>query len=88
MRLPSGPACRGNGWSSISLESVSRNEWCFTAREERNRVRAEIFNLFNHFNPDPTTVDNNLNSATFGSIGLGASGITTRVVQFGAKLRF
>ena len=50
--------------------------------------RAETFNLFNHYNPDPAGVDNNLNSATFGSIGLGVSGITTRVVQLGAKLRF
>jgi hypothetical protein len=50
--------------------------------------RAETFNLFNHFNPDPAAVDNNLNSATFGAIGLGVSGITTRVVQLGAKLRF
>ena len=25
-----------------------------------------FFNLFNHFNPDPQTVDTNINSATFG----------------------
>jgi hypothetical protein len=58
--------------------------------KERSSVqfRAEIFNLFNHFNPDPLTVDTNLNSATFGSIGGGVSGIATRVIQLGAKLRF
>ena len=52
------------------------------------QFRAEIFNLFNHYNPDPQTVDTNLNSATFGSIGGGVSGITTRVIQLGAKLNF
>jgi len=52
------------------------------------QFRAEIFNLFNHYNPDPQTVDTNLNSATFGSVGGGVSGITTRVIQLGAKLNF
>jgi hypothetical protein len=52
------------------------------------QVRAEFFNLFNHFNPDPQTVDTNLNSATYGSIGGGVSGITTRIVQVGAKFYF
>jgi Carboxypeptidase regulatory-like domain len=50
--------------------------------------RAELFNLFNQYNPDPQTVDTNLNSATFGSVGGGVQGITTRVIQLGAKLRF
>lgn len=54
----------------------------------RLELRGEFFNLFNHFNPDPTTVDTNLNSATFGSIGGGVQGITTRVIQVGAKLYF
>ena len=44
--------------------------------------RTEIFNLFNNFNPDPGPVDRNLNSATFGSIGGGVQGITTRVIYF------
>ncbi len=43
--------------------------------------RPEIFNLFNSFNPDPGSVDSNLNSATFGSVGGGVQGITTRVIQ-------
>jgi hypothetical protein len=61
----------------------------FRFRETRSfEFRAEIFNLFNHYNPDPATVDNNLNSKTFGAIGGGVSGITTRVIQLGAKLRF
>ncbi len=50
--------------------------------------RAEMFNLFKQYNPDPATVDTNLNSATFGMIGGGASGIATRVIQLGAKLYF
>ena len=52
------------------------------------QFRVELFNLVNHYNPDPQTVDTNLNSATFGSIGGGVQGITTRVIQLGAKLFF
>jgi hypothetical protein len=54
----------------------------------RFEFRTEIFNLFNHFNPDPQTVDLNLNSQTFGTIGGGVRGVTTRVIQLGAKLYF
>jgi outer membrane receptor protein involved in Fe transport len=54
----------------------------------RFEFRTEIFNLFNHFNPDPQTVDLNLNSQTFGTIGGGVRGVTTRVIQLGAKLSF
>lgn len=50
--------------------------------------RAEFFNLFNHYNPDPQTVDLNIRSKTFGAIGGGVSGVTTRVVQLGAKVSF
>jgi hypothetical protein len=48
----------------------------------------EAFNLFNHYNPDPYTVDLAVNSATFGTVGLGLHGYTTRVIQLGAKLNF
>ena len=54
----------------------------------RVEIRADFFNLFNHYNPDPTAVSVALNSATFGSIGGGVSGITTRVIQLGAKFNF
>ncbi len=54
----------------------------------RLEFRTEIFNLFNHFNPDPQTVDLNLTSQTFGSVGGGVRGVTTRVIQLGAKLNF
>jgi hypothetical protein len=50
--------------------------------------RSEFFNIANHFNPDPQTVDLNIRSVTFGSIGGGVQGITTRVIQLGAKLNF
>jgi hypothetical protein len=50
--------------------------------------RTEVFNLFNQYNPDPGTVDLNIRSATFGMVGGGVRGITTRVIQLGAKLYF
>ena len=36
----------------------------------------------------PGTVDRNFRSATFGSVGGGIQGVTTRVIQLGAKLVF
>ena len=62
-----------------------------SVRFKENRAfefRTEFFNLLNHFNPDPQTVDLNIRSATFGSVGGGVQGITTRVIQLGAKLNF
>jgi hypothetical protein len=50
--------------------------------------RAEFFNLFNHFYPDPRSVDLDMRSSTFGSVGGGVQGITTRVIQLGAQIRF
>jgi len=61
----------------------------FKIREQTGiEFRTEIFNLFNHFNPDPATVDRNIRNATFGSVGGGIQGITTRVIQLGAKFYF
>ncbi|HKX32513.1 MAG TPA: TonB-dependent receptor, partial [Blastocatellia bacterium] len=61
----------------------------FSLGEARSlEFRTEIFNLFNHFNPDPGTVDLNRNSRTFGMVGGGTRGITTRIIQLGAKLSF
>ncbi len=66
--------------------SVNRK---FRIKESRTfEFRTEFFNLFNHFNPDPSSVDRNILSATFGSIGGGKQGVTTRVIQLGAKLNF
>jgi hypothetical protein len=58
------------------------------AESRRVEIRAEFFNLFNHFNPDPQTLDRNIRSKTFGMVGGGVQGITTRVIQLGAKLNF
>lgn len=57
---------------------------------ERRHIdfRTEIFNLANHYNPDPGAVDRNIRSATFGAIGGGVQGVTTRVIQLGAKFVF
>jgi hypothetical protein len=44
--------------------------------------------LLNHFNPDPSSLDRNIRSATFGAIGGGVQGVTTRVIQLGAKFNF
>jgi len=52
------------------------------------QFRVETFNLFNHFNPDPGTLDRNIRSATFGKVGGGIQGLTTRVIQLGVKLYF
>jgi hypothetical protein len=58
------------------------------AENRRAELRAEFYNLFNHFNPQPGSVDRNLRSANFGKVGGGVQGLTTRVVQLGAKLYF
>ena len=52
--------------------------------------RTHVFNLFNNFKPDPGTLDLNLRNrlTTFGKVGGGVSGITTRVIQLGAKFNF
>jgi hypothetical protein len=50
--------------------------------------RTEVFNLLNHYNPDPSSLDRNIRSATFGAIGGGVQGFTTRVIQLGAKFNF
>jgi len=61
----------------------------FRIQESRHiEIRMETFNLVNHFNPNPDTLDRNIRSVTFGAIGGGVQGVTTRVIQLGAKLAF
>jgi hypothetical protein len=82
---PRTDAFRLPGLVNVDFSAVKQ----FRLAERRSvELRGEFFNLFNHYNPDPQTVDTNLNSATFGSVGQGIQGITTRVVQVGAKLYF
>lgn len=57
-------------------------------RVRRAELRAEFFNINNHFNPAPGSVDRNVRSQTFGAVGGGVQGVTTRIIQLGAKLYF
>ena len=72
----------------IANADFSANKTFRLAEGRLLEFRTEIFNLTNHFNPDPSTLDRNIRSATFGSIGGGVQGVTTRVIQLGAKLMF
>jgi hypothetical protein len=78
-------AVRLPGIRNIDLAFARALNW----REQRRvELRAEVFNAANNFNPSPATVDLNLQSATFGSIGGGVQGVTTRVIQLAAKVHF
>jgi hypothetical protein len=82
---PRTDAIRLPGINTVDF-SVHRS---FRITEQRSlEFRTEVFNLFNNFNPDPGTVDLNIRSATFGAVGGGIQGITTRVIQLGLKLNF
>ena len=71
----------------INVDFSVNKSFRFTERT-RFEFRTEVFNIANHFNPDPGTLDRNVRSATFGMIGGGVQGITTRVIQLGGKLYF
>ena len=62
----------------------------FKFGEARNlQLRADFFNAFKHFNPDPSTVTTTITSANYGKINDGIQGgYATRVIQLGAKLYF
>jgi carboxypeptidase family protein len=77
IRLPGLVNCDLSFTKTVSIHERARFEF-----------RTEIFNLTKHFNPDPGSVNRNVQSATFGSIGGGVQGVTTRVVQLGAKIHF
>ena len=66
----------------------SLNKQILIRERARFELRSEFFNLFNHFNPQPGSVDRNIQSRTFGSIGGGVQGVTTRIIQLGAKFVF
>ncbi|HEU0120532.1 MAG TPA: TonB-dependent receptor [Bryobacteraceae bacterium] len=54
----------------------------------RAELRTEFYNLFNHYNIQPGSVDRNIRSVNFGKVGAGLQGQTTRVIQLGAKFYF
>ncbi len=62
----------------------------FRFGETRNlQLRADFFNAFKHYNPDPSTINTNISSQTYGRINNGLSGgYATRVIQLAAKLYF
>jgi hypothetical protein len=62
----------------------------FKFTEVRNlQLRADFFNAFKHFNPDPSTINTNISSVNFGKINDGVQGgYATRVIQLGAKFYF
>jgi hypothetical protein len=66
--------------------SISRT--AALGEQRRVEIRGDIFNLTNHFNPEPGSVDRNIQSATFGSVGGGVRGVAMRIVQLGARLYF
>jgi hypothetical protein len=54
----------------------------------RAELRTEFYNLFNHYNIQPGSVDRNIRSVNFGKVGAGLQGQTTRVIQLGVKFYF
>lgn len=62
----------------------------FKFGEVRNlQLRADFFNAFKHFNPDPSTISTNITSPNFGKINDGVQGgYATRVIQLAVKLYF
>jgi hypothetical protein len=62
----------------------------FKLGESRNlQLRADFFNAFKHYNPDPSTISTNITSQTYGRINNGLSGgFATRVIQLAGKFYF
>ncbi len=56
--------------------------------KRRAELRTEFYNLFNHYNIPPGSVDRGIRSVNFGKVGAGVQGLTTRVIQIGAKFYF
>jgi len=62
----------------------------FKLGESRNlQFRADFFNFFKHYNPDPSTITTNITSQIYGEINNGLSGgFATRVIQLAGKFYF
>lgn len=72
----------------IINQDFSMNKSFRFTETTRFEFRTEIFNLFNHYNPDPASLDRNVFSQNYGRIGGGVQGITTRVIQLAGKFYF
>lgn len=72
----------------IINQDFSMNKSFRFTEHTRFEFRTEIFNLFNHYNPDPASLDRNVFSQNYGRIGGGVQGITTRVIQLAGKFYF
>lgn len=66
----------------------SVNKQFVLAESRRVELRGEFYNLFNHYNIEPGSVDRGVRSVNFGKVGGGVQGLTTRVIQIGAKFLF
>lgn len=80
--------------SAITLPGISNTDASFVKGfkfgESRNfQFRADIFNLFLHYNPNPNAVGVALNNTnTFGKLGGGTSDQVSRIIQLSGKLYF
>lgn len=80
--------------SAVTLPGIVNDDASFVKGlkfgESRNlQIRADIFNLFLHYNPNPNAVGLALNNVnTFGKLGGGTSDVVSRIVQLSAKLYF
>lgn len=60
----------------------------FKMGESRNlQIRADIFNLFQHYNPDPAGVSLALNATNFGQVGTNGD-TARRIIQLSGKFYF
>ena len=78
--VPMPSACRASRtWTSRSTSRVRFKE------TKSLEFRSEFFNFLKNFNPGPGHGGSEQPSATFGMVGGGVQGITTRVIQLGAS---
>jgi hypothetical protein len=71
----------------FSIDMSVNKSFRFT-ETRRAELRTEFYNLPNHYNIEPGSVDRGFRSVNFGKVGGGIQGLTTRVIQLGLKLYF
>ncbi len=67
---------------------MSVNKQFRIGEARRVEFRTEFYNLPNHYNIEPGSVDRGVRSQNFGKVGAGVQGLTTRVIQLGLKFYF